>query len=114
MKTIRASIYGISQSELANILKNKFEERNLPINLSKFDNFSVLIVEKFHLTVKGDLVGVIIIREIDDKKIDVKIVICGTEYYVIVPAEKSMSKFLLKILTNICKERNLDLSIKEA
>ena len=114
MKVFHASVYGISHSQLGKILEKKFEEGILSVHLSIYDNFSVLIVDKFYLRANEDLVGVMIMREIKEKRIEIEIVLCGAEnvLFMLDSMEKNMTKYLSKILKNIGREKNLEVEIQ--
>ncbi|MCD6276360.1 MAG: hypothetical protein J7J42_06430 [Thermoplasmata archaeon] len=112
MKVFHASVYGISHSQLGKILEKKFEEEILPVHLSVYHDFSVLIVEKYEILIKADVVGVMVLRGIDERRIQLEIVVCGIENFMFQKAEKSMTKYLSKILKNIGREKNLEVEIQ--
>ncbi len=113
MKVLHAYVYGISHFELGKTLEKRFKEETLPVHLASYDNFSVVIVEKYEIILKADIVGVIIIREMDERKADMEIVVCGIENFTLQKAEKSMAKYLSRVLKTAGKERNLEVVIQE-
>ena len=83
------------------------------MHLSVYDDFSVLIVEKYEILIKADVVGVMILRGIDERRIQLEIVVCGIENFMLQKAEKSMLQYLSKILKIVGKEKNLEVKIQE-